>query len=147
MAHRINIKNGNIKLRRTWACFQSLAQSKLRLYSANHRPGYWSNLPCDWPSTAWACSKQETENGPGSPGRDELWPTWADVWQWWFWTRCFLTAVVQGPSSTCPWWGPGTPLGHPPRLRPLPPACPQMTGKQEIIGFKTLVGWICFKET
>ena len=38
------------------ACFLSLAQSKLRLCSANHRPGYWSNLPCDWPSTAWAYS-------------------------------------------------------------------------------------------
>ena len=38
--------------------------SKLRLYSANHRPGYWSNLPCDWPSTAWTYSEQETENRP-----------------------------------------------------------------------------------
>ena len=36
----------------TRACFLSLAQSKLRLCSANHRPGYWSNLPCDWLSTA-----------------------------------------------------------------------------------------------
>ena len=48
----------------TWARFLSLARSKLRLCSANHRPGYWSNLPCDWLSTAWAYSKQETENGP-----------------------------------------------------------------------------------
>ena len=32
--------------------------------SANHRPGYCGNLPCDWPSKAWAYSKQETENGP-----------------------------------------------------------------------------------
>ena len=39
---------------RTRAYFLSLAQSKLRLYSANHRPGYWR--------TAWAYSKQETEN-------------------------------------------------------------------------------------
>ena len=46
----------------TWAHFLSLAQSKLRLCSANHKPGYWSNLPCDWPSTAWAYSEQETEN-------------------------------------------------------------------------------------
>ena len=46
------------------ARFLSLARSKLRLCSANHRPGYWSNLPCDWPSTVWAYSKQETENGP-----------------------------------------------------------------------------------
>ena len=36
------------------AQFLSHAQSNLRLCSANHRPGYWSNLPCDWPSTAWA---------------------------------------------------------------------------------------------
>ena len=46
------------------ASFLSLARSKLRLCSANHMPGYWSNLPCDWPSTAWVYSEQETENGP-----------------------------------------------------------------------------------
>ena len=28
------------------ACFLSLAWSKLRLCSTNHRPGYWSNLSC-----------------------------------------------------------------------------------------------------
>ena len=43
------------------ARFLSLARSKLRLCSANHRPGYWSNLPCDWQSTAWAYSDQETK--------------------------------------------------------------------------------------
>ena len=48
----------------TWARFLTLARSKLRLCSANHRPGYWSNLPCDWPSTAWAYSDQEPETGP-----------------------------------------------------------------------------------
>ena len=32
----------------------------LRLSSANHRPDYWSNLPCNWPSTAWAYSEQDT---------------------------------------------------------------------------------------
>ena len=48
--------------KRTRALF--LARSKLRLCSANHRPGYWRNLPCDWPSTAWGYSEQETENGP-----------------------------------------------------------------------------------
>ena len=37
--------------------FLSLAWSKLRLCSANNRSGYWSNLPCDWPITAWAYSK------------------------------------------------------------------------------------------
>ena len=46
------------------AHFLSLARSKLRLCSANHRSGYWSNLPCDWPSRAWVYSEQETENGP-----------------------------------------------------------------------------------
>ena len=43
-----------------WARFLSLARSKLSLCSANHRPGYWSNLPCGWPSTAWVYSEQET---------------------------------------------------------------------------------------
>ena len=48
------------------ARFLSLARSKLSLCSANHRPGYWSNLSCDWPSRAWAYSEQETESGPRS---------------------------------------------------------------------------------
>ena len=56
------------------ACFLSLAQSKLRLWQANHWPGYWSYLPCDWLSTAWAYSEQETENGPWYPYL--LWLTW-----------------------------------------------------------------------
>ena len=42
-------------MKQVWLC-------KLRLFSANHRQGYWSNLPCDWLSTAWAHSKQETIN-------------------------------------------------------------------------------------
>ena len=46
------------------ARFLPLALSKLRLCSANPRPGYLSNLSCDWPSTAWAYSEQGTENGP-----------------------------------------------------------------------------------
>ena len=46
--------------------FPSLALSNLRLCSANHRPGYRSNLRCDWPSAAWAYSEQDTENGPRS---------------------------------------------------------------------------------
>ena len=46
--------------------FVSLAWSKLILCSTNHRPCYWSNLPCDWPSSAWAYSEQETENRPRS---------------------------------------------------------------------------------
>ena len=44
--------------------FLSFARSKLRLCSANHRAGYWSNLPCDWLSIVWAYSEQETEKGP-----------------------------------------------------------------------------------
>ena len=36
------------------ARFLSLTQSKLRLCSANHRAGYFSNLACDWLSTGWA---------------------------------------------------------------------------------------------
>ena len=50
----------------TWtrAHFLSLAQSKLRLCSANHRAGYFSNLACDWLSIVWGYSEQETENGP-----------------------------------------------------------------------------------
>ena len=46
------------------ARFLSLAWSKLWLCSAHNRPGYLSNLPCDWPGTAWANAKQATENGP-----------------------------------------------------------------------------------
>ena len=45
----------------------------LRLCSANHRAGYWSNLPCDWPSIAWTYSKQETENGPWGPTHSKKW--------------------------------------------------------------------------
>ena len=30
----------------------------VRLCSTNYRPGYWSNLPCDWPSTALSYSEQ-----------------------------------------------------------------------------------------
>ena len=48
----------------TWARFLSLTRSKLRLCSANHRAGYFSNLACDWLSIVWAYSEQETENGP-----------------------------------------------------------------------------------
>ena len=41
----------------------SLAWSKLRLCSANHRAGYFSNLACDWLSIGWAYPEQETGNG------------------------------------------------------------------------------------
>ena len=49
-----------------WARFLSLAQSKLRLCSANYRAGYFSNLACDWLSIVWAYSEQESETGPWS---------------------------------------------------------------------------------
>ena len=42
-----------------------LARSKFRLCSANRRLGYWCNLPCDWPSTAWAYSSKRQKTGPG----------------------------------------------------------------------------------
>ena len=48
----------------TMACFLFLARSNLRLCSANHRPGYFSNLDCDWLSIVWAYSEQEREKGP-----------------------------------------------------------------------------------
>ena len=48
----------------TWAHFLSFTWSKLRLCSANHRAGYFSNLACDWLSILWTHSEQETENGP-----------------------------------------------------------------------------------
>ena len=44
-------------------CDAPVALSKLRLYLANHRAGYFSNLACDWLSIVWAYSEQETENG------------------------------------------------------------------------------------
>ena len=44
--------------------FSVSCPGKLRLCSANHREGYFSNLACDWLSIVWAYSKQETENGP-----------------------------------------------------------------------------------
>ena len=50
--------------RTIWARFLTLAQSKLRLCSANLRAGYLSNLTRDWLSMVWAYSKQKTENGP-----------------------------------------------------------------------------------
>ena len=59
--------------------FLSLVRTKLRLYLANHRPGNWSNLSCDLPSTAWANFEQETESQPwlrrhlSAAPTDDLW--------------------------------------------------------------------------
>ena len=60
----LGVSDLNPSAAETWARFLSLAWSKLRLCSANHRTGYWSNLSCDCPSTAWANSEHETENEP-----------------------------------------------------------------------------------
>ena len=49
----------------TRAHFLSLVRSKLKRCSASHRPGYWSNLPCDWPSTAWVSPSKRQKTGPG----------------------------------------------------------------------------------
>ena len=43
--------------------FSSLIRGKLRLCTANHRAGYFSNLTCDRLSIVWAYSEQDTENG------------------------------------------------------------------------------------
>ena len=54
------------------ACFLCLVRSKLRLCSANHRTGYFSNLACDCLSIVWAYSEQDTENGPRSSSPKHL---------------------------------------------------------------------------
>ena len=59
-----NINSTGWKSSVYWARFLSLARSKLSLCSANHRPGYWSYLSCDWPNTGCANAEQETENVP-----------------------------------------------------------------------------------
>ena len=61
-----------------WARFLSLARSKLRLCSTNHRAGYFSNQACGWLSTVWAYSEQQTEKGP-----------------------CFLTQTVPYDKDCC----------------------------------------------
>ena len=84
-----------------WARFLSLAQSKLRLCSANNRAGYWSNLPCDWLSTAWAYSEQETENGPRSSldVRSYLRTGWSD----WHGTKGMCVNWCKVWSTSWPW--------------------------------------------
>ena len=47
--------------------FLSLARSKLRLCSANHRPGYWSNLPYDGPAQPELTVSKWQNTGPGEP--------------------------------------------------------------------------------
>ena len=65
------------------ARFLSFAQSKLRLWSANHRTGYFSNLACDWLIIVGAYSEQDTENGPwpqDTANSSNLSPTAFLVW-------------------------------------------------------------------
>ena len=87
------------------ARFLSFAQSKPRLSSANHRPGYLSNMSCDWPSTAWANSEQEAEIGPRYPLR----------WGYKYWRRdkskpqnhhhwLHLNNKVSNTCGICSWW-------------------------------------------
>ena len=59
-----NAESGNCNSLKTRARFLSRTRSKLRLCSANHRTGYFSNLVCGWQSIVWAYSKHESENGP-----------------------------------------------------------------------------------
>ena len=74
----------------TRVCFLSPAWSNLRLCSPNHRPAYWSNLPCDWPNTAWAYFEQETEKGPWSTAEHaECLGKTLLVWLSW-WLKLFI---------------------------------------------------------
>ena len=51
-----------------WACFLTLARSKLRLCSANHMPGYWSSLPCVWQAQTELILSKGQKTGPGRHG-------------------------------------------------------------------------------
>ena len=75
------------------AHFLSLARSKLRLCSANHRTGYFSNLACDWLSIVWAYSEQETENRPRSTLVQKMACHQAIIW-----TSAVLLSI--GPLAT-----------------------------------------------
>ena len=76
------------------ARFPSLARSKLRLCTANHRAGYFSNLACDWLSIVWAYSEQETENGPSCSFR------YVKLEAYWF------------SATSLSKWPPGGHIGH-----------------------------------
>ena len=64
-----------------WTGFLSFARSKLRLCSANHRLGYWSNLPCDWPSTAWAYSRERDRKRALFSQSCEFWGRFKITWE------------------------------------------------------------------
>ena len=92
-----------------WARFLPLARSKLRLCSANHRPGYWSNPPCDWPSTACDYSEKETENGPWWTVYDDylgchftlcwLWGAFLSPWEYMF-VCIYAVCVHKGAGAS-----------------------------------------------
>ena len=86
---------------RSGPVFCLFAWSKLRLCSANHRPGYWSNLPCDWPNTAWAYSEQETENGPRLRCRLKIVCVWVCV----LWRVVYVLFVCYAWKMNVKWWG------------------------------------------
>ena len=71
------------------ARFLSLTRSKLRLCSANHRAGYFSNLACDWLSIVWAYSKQEIENRP------RIWKRMIQVYRVMYKCSCLKDAVLM----------------------------------------------------
>ena len=60
------------KWRRIRARFLSLARSKLRLCSANHRAGYFSNLACDCMSIVWAYSEHDGPRSDVLRGRSSV---------------------------------------------------------------------------
>ena len=84
----------------TLACFLSLSWSKLKLCSANHRVGYFSNLACDWLSIVWAYSEQETEN---RPGRGRSWITGLAEISGFNCSRPEFGATRKQPSMSLQW--------------------------------------------
>ena len=65
IARILRVKSKHHWIHEAWARFLSLSWSKLRMCSAKHRVGYFSNLVFDWLSIVWAYSQQgTTANGP-----------------------------------------------------------------------------------
>ena len=73
------------------ARFLSIARSKLRLCSANHRAGYFSDLACDLLSIIWVYSKQETENEPRPPVCNKI---LQDVFKPFYYTVCLISGFI-----------------------------------------------------
>ena len=85
-----------------WACFLSLAWSKIRLCL----PGYFSNLACDWLGIVWAYSEQGTENGPWCPLTYVELIHWRQfynfVWKLLFFYSLTLARLEQAKSHNLP---------------------------------------------